>query len=131
VWDTSGESLQLTHDGRQLFIEFSAYILRDDELRDIGLIALIRDVSSLRQPQVDRRASRLTPDQEEIRTQAALLKGANDAIFVTSLDGGITYWNNDLRTFIRIDYNSELRGLSSFVGASSWKRVGEIGLNYR
>ena len=32
-------------------------------------------------------------DQAELRKRAALLDLANDAIFVTELDGTITYWN--------------------------------------
>ena len=67
-----------------------AYVLRDEQLKEIGILEFSRASSK---PHVDGEPSSFSSDREEIRTQAALLDGANDAIFLTALDGCISYWN--------------------------------------
>ena len=117
----AGEALHILPDGRRVFVEFQAYPYRDDAGRVIGLIEIIREVITPPQPQqVGRTSTATTRDQEELRKRSALLDSANDAIFVTALDGGITYWNegaerlygwslaevlgNDERELLRAEY---------------------------
>lgn len=90
--EAAGEALHILHDGRKVSVQFQAYLYRDEKGRAVGFIQTIREVkTSYQQNRSIGTAS--TRDQEELQKRAALLDGANDAIFVTALDGSITYWN--------------------------------------
>lgn len=90
----SGEAVHVLPDGRRIDIEYQACLLRDDAGNETGVIATLRDVTK-RQfiGGVSAEITENMRDRAELRQRAALLDLANDAIFVTDLDGRVTYWN--------------------------------------
>jgi PAS domain S-box-containing protein len=71
----------LLKDGSVRFIESQGSVIRDNDGAVKNVLVVSRDVT-------ERRNS-----EEQIREQASLLDQARDAIFVTGLDGRVSYWN--------------------------------------
>jgi PAS domain S-box-containing protein len=71
----------LLRDGTIRYIESQGSVIRDERGQVLNVLVVSRDVT-------ERRNS-----EERIREQASLLDQARDAIFVTGLDGKVTYWN--------------------------------------
>jgi PAS domain S-box-containing protein len=71
----------LRRDGSVRFIESQGSVIRDEHGRVRNVLVVSRDVTERRQAEA------------RIREQASLLDQARDAIFVTGLDGRVTYWN--------------------------------------
>lgn len=71
----------LLRDGSVRYIESQGSVIRDQQGRVVNVLVVSRDVTERRRA------------EERIREQASLLDQARDAIFVTGLDGRVTYWN--------------------------------------
>ncbi|MGC4072591.1 MAG: PAS domain S-box protein [Nibricoccus sp.] len=78
----------LLGDGSVRYIESQGSVIRDQQGRVANVLVVSRDVT-------ERRRS-----EERIREQASLLDQARDAIFVTDLDGLVTYWNAHAETLL-------------------------------
>ena len=68
-------------DGHVTWASTTKVPLRDADGNITGLVGISRNITERRRA------------EERIREQAALLDNANDAIYVTALDGTILYWN--------------------------------------
>jgi PAS domain S-box-containing protein len=71
----------LLSDGSVRYIESQGSVIRDQQGGVANVLVVSRDVTERRR------------NEERIREQASLLDQARDAIFVTGLDGRVTYWN--------------------------------------
>jgi PAS domain S-box len=71
----------LLKDGSVRYIESQGSVIRDQQGEVTNVLVVSRDVTERRKK------------DERIREQASLLDQARDAIFVTDLDGVVTYWN--------------------------------------
>jgi PAS domain S-box-containing protein len=71
----------LLRDGSIRYIESQGSVIRDQQGAVVNVLVVSRDVTERRKT------------EERIREQASLLDQARDAIFVTALDGRVTYWN--------------------------------------
>jgi PAS domain S-box-containing protein len=71
----------LLRDGTVRYIESQGSVIRDESGQVLNVLVVSRDVTERRKA------------EERIREQASLLDQARDAIFVTGLDGKVTYWN--------------------------------------
>ncbi len=78
----------LLSDGSVRYIESQGSVIRDQQGGVANVLVVSRDVT-------ERRRS-----EEQIREQASLLDQARDAIFVTGLDGRVTYWNAQAETML-------------------------------
>ncbi len=71
----------LLKDGSVRYIESQGSVIRDQQGEVTNVLVVSRDVTERRRK------------DERIREQASLLDQARDAIFVTDLEGVVTYWN--------------------------------------
>ncbi|ATC65508.1 hybrid sensor histidine kinase/response regulator [Nibricoccus aquaticus] len=71
----------LLGDGSVRYIESQGSVIPDQQGGVANVLVVSRDVTERRR------------NEERIREQASLLDQARDAIFVTGLDGRVTYWN--------------------------------------
>ncbi|MDG6222017.1 MAG: PAS domain S-box protein [Candidatus Bathyarchaeota archaeon] len=79
------ESKLMTKSGSELFVEFSANLLKDAHGNIVGGVALARDVTERKQTETALKLS-----EEKIR---AIMRSANDAIILMDPKGNISYWN--------------------------------------
>jgi PAS domain S-box-containing protein len=78
----------LLGDGSVRYIESQGSVIRDQQGAVVNVLVVSRDVTERRKK------------DERIREQASLLDQARDAIFVTGLDGRVTYWNAQAETML-------------------------------
>ena len=96
----SGETRFVSKDGRYVWVEVNATVIRDGDGKPLRTVAVVRDVTSRHHA------------SEKLKLQTELLEQTHDAVIVWELDGPIVYWN---------------RGAEVLYGYPAEEAVGKVG----
>ncbi len=77
----AGETRYVGKDGRIVWVEVNATVIRDGDGRPLRTVAVVRDVTNRHHT------------TEKLKLQTDLLEQTHDAVLVWELDGPIVYWN--------------------------------------